>query len=462
LQKKKCISVCKELAPAFNLVGAILQGYVRLFAMSTFPDINEALLQYAWKLRNFDQKDLFSTAGEMLEVLHPGQQNTDAGPDFFNARIRIGQTLWAGNVEVHVRASDWKRHRHPSDSAYEQIILHVVYEADEDIFSKTGTPYPTLELKQRISPELISRYKEFRNHRGWIPCGLQSSQVSKIALESWLERVLIERLSHKAVRIRETLDRNHSDWEETFYIYLARNFGFRVNAVPFELLARSLPLNMLLRYRDNLFQLEALLFGQAGLLNTHFAEQYAQRLQSEYQFLARKHTLIPLDGHLWKFLRLRPLNFPTLRIAQFAKLISGSGKLFARVMEHPDPAGLKELFSVGTSEFWHTHYHFEKGAPKSERLLGKESVENIVLNTVAPFLFVYSKSQGEEEAAEKAMNLLSVLEPENNTIIRSWKACGLEASDAGRSQALLELKEGYCNKKKCLDCGIGRFLLKNL
>jgi hypothetical protein len=462
LRKNKRISFCKVPIPEFNLAEAILQGYVRLSSMSIFPDINEALLQYAWKLRNFDQKNLLSTAGETLEIVHPGEQNTDSGPDFFNARIRIGQTLWAGNVEVHVCASDWKRHRHPGDSAYEQVILHVVYDEDEEIFSKAGNPYPTLELKQRISSELISRYKGFRNHTGWIPCGLQASQVSQIVFESWLERVLIERLSHKAARIRETLDRNHSDWEATFYIYLARNFGFKVNAIPFELLARSLPLTILLRYRDNLFQLEALLFGQAGLLNTHFSEQYAQRLQSEYQFLAKKHTLIPLDGYLWKFLRLRPLNFPTVRIAQFAKLISEADKLFARVIEHPNPEGLKELFRCGTSEFWHTHYHFEKSAPQGERLLGKESVENILLNTVAPFLFVYGKSQGEDEAAERAMNLLSALEPENNTIIRSWKICGLEASDAGRSQALLELKEGYCSKKKCLDCGIGRFLLKNL
>jgi hypothetical protein len=424
--------------------------------------MTEEFLLYLWRFRNFEMKDLQTTAGEPLEIIQPGYRNSDSGPDFFNARVRIGTTLWAGNVEIHLQVSDWKRHNHQEDAAYDSIVLHVVYDADQEVCNVAGKQFPTLELKGRVRKGLYEKYQEFKNNSDWIPCGKQIKDVRTPVMEVWLERMVSERLEEKASRIQETLSHCRNDWEETFYIHLARNFGFRVNAVPFELLAKALPLRMLLRYRGNLFQTEALLFGQAGLLNDYFQDSYAQRLQAEYQFLAYKHNLVPLDGHLWKFLRLRPLNFPTLRIAQFARLIQKSDHLFARIVSARDKEELRGIFGTGTSVFWHTHYHFGKVVPKGSRDLGEDAIANIAINTVAPFIFLYARQMGEENAAEQAFGILTGVKAENNAILRSWKKLGLKAQDGARSQALIELKTKYCAFRKCLECGIGRDLLKNL
>ncbi|HEV7230034.1 MAG TPA: DUF2851 family protein [Bacteroidia bacterium] len=424
--------------------------------------MTEEFLLYLWKFRNFEMKDLRTTAGDPLEIIQPGYRNTDSGPDFFNARVRIGETLWAGNIEFHVHASDWERHNHQADKAYDNIVLHVVYEADHKVCNAAGTLFPTLELKDRVPAGLYEKYKEFKNNFDWIPCGKQIRDVRVPVMEAWLERMLAERLEEKTNRIQETLSLYKNDWEETFYIHLARNFGFRVNALPFEMLAKSLPLRMLLRYRGNLFQTEALLFGQAGLLNEYFQDSYAQRLQAEYQFLAYKHKLTPMNAYLWKFLRLRPLNFPTLRIAQFARLMQKSDHLFARIVAAKNKEELRTIFRTGTSVFWHTHYHFGKEVAKGPRDLGDESIANIAINTVAPFVFLYARQMGDESAAEQAFSILTGLNPERNAILRNWKKLGLDIPDAARSQALIELKTKYCAARKCLECGIGRDLLKNL
>ena len=421
--------------------------------------MTEEFLHYIWKYRNFNQDSLHTTEGEPVEILQPGEQNSDAGPDFFNARIRIGQMLWVGNVEIHIRASDWNRHGHPQDPAYGNIILHVVHEADEWVQHPGGRTIPTLELNGLVPAGLYRKYLDFSRSKAWVPCGSQVQEVNPGILVVWLERLLTERLEQKSHRILESLRQNQNNWEETFYQYLARNMGFRVNALPFELLAKSCPLNLLGRYRDNLFQLEALLFGQAGLLEEHFVETYPQRLQSEYQFLAHKHELEPLHAHLWKFHRLRPMNFPSLRIAQFARVIQ-SAPLFSRLLDHGGMSELKKVFGRGVSEYWHTHFHFGKPSPPGKKLMGEEMIENIAINTLAPFLFLYARQKGEEQAAEKAFDLLSETGPENNAILREWKKLGLKARDGGRTQALIELKTQYCNFRRCLDCAIGQNLLK--
>jgi hypothetical protein len=422
--------------------------------------MTEEFLHYIWKSRNFDLRNLTTTAGEEVEVIRPGEYNSNAGPDFFNARIKIGGTLWAGNVELHLRASDWTRHRHQTDRAYDTIILHVVHEADESIVDKAGKAYATIELTGRIHSELYKKYLAFRGSTSWNPCGKQAGETPPIVSEAWMERLLVERLQRKAERILDSLKLNQNNWEESFYHQLARNFGFGVNAVPFELLAKSVPFILFSRYRDNLFQLEALLFGQAGLLENHFQESYAQRLQSEYRFLAHKHKLQSMEGSLWKFMRLRPLNFPTVRIAQFAKLLHNRDHLFSGIQEAPSLFSLRSMFSSGVSAFWTTHYHFDSESPQSPKQIGQESVENIIINTVVPFLFVSGMQKGEQHSGDFVLELLGQLKPENNRITRNWKALGLDALNAGRSQSLNELRECYCVPKRCLDCAIGRFLLK--
>ncbi len=424
--------------------------------------MTEAFLHYIWKYKNFNHCDLTTIEGEPLEILRTGEHNTDSGPDFFNARVKIGNTVWAGNIEIHVQASDWTRHAHEGNEAYDNIILHVVHEADEWIRDKSGNAFPTLELNGRVAPEVYKKYLEFGNSTTWVPCGNQAGKASRVVVEAWMERLCVERLERKTGAILDTLKLNQNNWEETFYIHLARNFGFRVNKMPFGLLAQSLPLKLIAHYKDNLMLLEALYFGQAGLLEDYFFESYPQRLQSEYQFLARKHSLNSLDGHLWKFLRMRPLNFPTIRIAQFVNLIHHCGPLFSGVMEAKELAELKLLFSSGVSDYWHTHYRFGSFSAPSRKMKGNETIENIIINTVVPFLFVYGQQKGEEETKERAFNLLEELGAENNSVVSKWRRIGLRADNGGRSQALIELKTEYCSQRKCLDCGIGRDLLKNL
>ncbi len=423
--------------------------------------MTEEFLHYIWKFRNYDFLNLKAVTGEVVEVISPGSHNRDSGPDFFNARIRIGDTLWAGNVEIHIKASDWNRHVHEQDRAYDNIILHVVHEADEWIRDHSGNLFFTLELNGRIDAEQYHKYLRLRCSNDWIACGSHIVTINKIVLESWLERLLVSRLERKTEEVKEIWKQSMHNWEESFYIYLARNFGFHVNSLPFELLARSIPYTTICRYRNNLFQLEALLFGQAGFLEDYFEESYPQRLQSEYQFLAHKHDLKSLDKRIWKFMRMRPANFPSLRIAQFASLMSTAEHLFSYVLETQKLEELKPRLNAGTSPYWHRHYHFGKKSPMGKKALGEESLHNMLINTVSPFLFAYGKEKGEEETAERALQYLNQLPAENNEIIRQWKKLGLKVKGAGRSQALLELKNRYCSIKKCLDCGVGRSLLKN-
>ncbi|HXC06420.1 MAG TPA: DUF2851 family protein [Bacteroidia bacterium] len=422
--------------------------------------MTEEFLHYIWKFRNYEFRELQAVTGEQLEILSPGAHNRDSGPDFFNARIRIDDTVWAGNVEIHIRASDWNRHAHHNDKAYDNIILHVVYESDASIRDTSGRLLLTLEMSGRVNHDQYRKYLDLRNSKDWIPCGTQVAGVNNLVLEAWLERLLISRLERKSEEIREIWKQCMHDWEEAFYIYLARNFGFHTNALPFELLARSLPYKLMSRYRDNLFQLEALFFGQAGLLEDYFEESYPQRLQNEYQFLAHKHKLKCLDKRIWKFLRMRPANFPTLRIAQFASLLHDTEHLFSKITEIPDLEELKTGLYTTPSEYWEEHYHFSKQVPAAEKQLGSGSINNMLINTVCPFLFVYGKEKGMDEAGERALEFLSLLPSEQNSIIREWKRLGLKIKDAGRAQALLELKNRFCAVRKCLDCGVGRSLLK--
>lgn len=424
--------------------------------------MSEEFLHYIWKFKLFNQQDLKTLAGEAVEIVKAGTHNTDAGPDFFNAQLKIDSTLWAGNVEIHINSSDWEKHSHQQDKAYNNVVLHVVYNADKPVYRTSGELIPTIELKERITEKIVQNYQTFKTSNDWVPCEKQITAVSSFIINSTLDRLLIERLERKSVSIIRSLELNNNNWEETFYQHLARNFGFKTNAEPFELLAKSLPMLYLGKHKNSMLQIEALLFGQAGLLEEHYKDKYLQTLQNEYVFLKHKLKLQSIDAHLWKFLRLRPVNFPTIRIAQFANLVFNASHLFSKIIETVEFLALKKLLDVNVSEYWLTHYTFDKLSVSKKKHLGEEAVNNIIINTIVPFLFVYGKQKKEEKYVERALQFLENTQGESNAIIEKWKALKLPVKTAHSTQALLQLKNEYCNHKKCLSCSIGNYLLKNV
>lgn len=425
--------------------------------MKPFP---EDFLYFLWRFKRFDFNDLRTTTGEAITLIALGEYNTHAGPDFLNAKIKIGDTLWAGNVEMHLFASDWLKHKHQEDAAYENVILHVVYEADEVIKYKDGTAIPALELRKRIPSNLLSQYLKLLHNEYWIPCQHQFHNVSDFTKSLWYDRLLIERLEEKTKAIKMALDRNTGDWEETFYQFMARNFGLKVNAEPFEHLARSLPHITLAKHKNSLFQLEALLFGQAGLLSEEFDDDYPNQLKKEYQFLKTKHQLTPIPVASWRFLRLRPANFPTIRLAQFATLVYQSTHLFSKILKINTFKEIEELLKVQLSDYWLTHYTFDSESDKRNKSLGKTTIRLIIINTIVPFLFLYGKETANDDYKDKALQLLEELPAEKNSIINKWKDLGVVSSSAYHTQALLQLKNVYCSKSRCLECSVGNALLK--
>jgi hypothetical protein len=423
--------------------------------------MTEEFLHHIWKFRLFDQSELRTTNGDLIEIRHPGEHNFDSGPDFFNGRIKMNGTLWAGNIEVHINAGDWNKHFHQEDKAYDNIILHVVHKADKVLYRSSGEEIPTLEIKDRIAPRLYYNYLDFKLSKDWIPCAKQIAAVPGLIFNNTIDRMVPERLEKKSLMILQSLRLNNNNWEETFYRQLARNFGFKTNAEPFELLAKSLPLVILGRHRSSLLQIEALLFGQAGMLEEHLCDKYSLQLQNEYAFLKKKWKLQPIEKHLWKFLRLRPVNFPVIRIAQFAALIHRSNNLFSRTLEIETAEELAELLDVKASAYWEEHFMFDRSSSRREKNLGREAVNNILINTVVPFLFVYGKQKGEEAYCDRALRLLEQTNGEDNAVIRGWKQQKVPAENAYTTQALLQLKSGHCDKKQCLSCPIGNYLIKN-
>ncbi len=422
--------------------------------------MNEDFLQYVWKFSHFDMKNLKTTDGQTVEVLSVGTQNTDAGPDFFDARIRIGDTLWAGNVEIHINSSDWKKHKHHTDKAYDNVILAVVEKDDAPQKQTTGKIVPTICLP--VLQKIRENYLALKSGELWIPCENQVSAIDRFFVDYWLNRLMIERLEQKAQQIEERLLQNKNNWEETFYQYLFRNLGSRLNAEPFEMLARSLPMVVLGKHKNNRHQIEALLFGQAGMLDADYEDEYFQNLKAEYEFLKHKFGLLPIDGHLWKFMRLRPANFPTVRIAQIASLIYKASGLFAKTINASSSEVIKELYRAETTTYWDTHYVFGKISKKRKKNIGNTMLDTLIINTFAPFMFVYGESIGKEEMKDKAINTLEKTAAENNSIIKNWQRIGIPAQNAAQTQALLQLKNNYCTAQRCLDCSLGnRIIIRN-
>ncbi len=422
----------------------------------------EEFLQYIWENRLFSREKLKTTTGEALEVIDTGKRNYDSGPDFFTAKIKIGDTVWAGNIEIHRKSSGWQQHHHQNDKAYDNVILHVVETADQPVFRTTGEEIPTLQI--RYPEQLRANYQELLDAKTWIACENHFHKIDPVILQLGFNRLMIERLENKTGEILERLKQNNNDWNETFYQMLARMFGFRVNSVPFEMLAKSVPLHILAKHKNNLFQLEALLFGCSGLLNQQLlGDDYYIQLRDEFSFLYKKYQLKPIEGHLWKFLRLRPVNFPTIRIAQLAALIHRSHGLFSKITATESLETLKALFDVKASEYWETHYNFNKNTEnKSAKNLGENSVHTLIINVVIPFLFVYGEQQNKHHLKDRALDFLEQLPPEQNSIITHWENLGILFRTAFETQAILQLKNMYCEKKKCLNCHIGVKLINNI
>lgn len=422
--------------------------------------MRESFLHFLWRWRRFDAQQLATTGGQPLEILHPGEWNTHAGPDFFNARIRLGDTVWAGNVEIHLRASEWMLHRHSSDPAYDNVVLHVVLEEDQPVVRASGERIPCLELKGRIPPKILEHYQRLEHERAWIPCQQDFSRIPDIIRLNWLDRLLVERLEQKTAAIADMLAATGNHWEEAFYRLLARNFGLKVNAEPFEALARSLPLLTLAKHKNDRRQVEALLFGQAGMLEEPFREQYPSELAKEYRFLRHKYELVPISVAQWKFLRLRPANFPSVRLAQFAALVYQSAHLFSKILEAKSLRELENLFDVQPGEYWLTHFQFDKPSVKRPKTPGRDFVHLLIINTIAPFLFHYGKMKEQEEYQKRALSLLEELPPEANALIDGWAELGIRPRHAYQTQALIHLKTRYCDAKRCLECAIGNAILK--
>jgi hypothetical protein len=422
----------------------------------------EDFLHYVWKFRLFERENLQTTTGENIEIFSAGLQNSDSGPDFHNARLRIGDTTWAGNVELHLNSSDWHKHGHTTDNAYNSVILHVVYRDDQPIVLPDGRRIPTLELHDRVSPDLYNRYHHLVYRiQQFIPCEGSIRFVDDMALRNWLTRVLVERLEKRSAAVMAALGKNRGDWEETFYQFLAAQFGFKTNALPFELMAKSLPQLTLAKHKNNPLQIEALIFGQAGFLDEEFTDDYPKSLKEEYTFLRKKYSLTPIEKHLWKFMRLRPQNFPTVRLAQFAALVIRSNHLFSKVLDIKNTADLRKLFTdLEINPYWESHYRFDVASKPVSKSLGQSSIDILLLNTFVLFLFSYGKHNQQEYYINRSLKLLEQLPAEQNKIVTNFDLIGIKVNTAFDSQALLELKNNYCDHKKCLQCGVGNKILR--
>lgn len=421
--------------------------------------MKEDFLHYLWKFGLYSES-LVSSSGNLIEVINPGSHNTDSGPDFFNAKLKIDETVWAGNVEIHVNASDWNKHKHQQNEAYDNIILHVVANNDLQICRKNGESITTLEIKAQKN--IYEQYLYLMQTSDWVPCESFISKIDDFTILQTKEALLVERLKEKSEVIAQKLHANNFNWEETFYQTLAYNFGFKTNALPFEMLAKSISLIQLGKHKDNLPLIEAMLFGQAGLLQNSDEDIYLQQLNNDYKHLAKKFNLKPLNSSIWKYMRLRPANFPTVRIAQFAALIHQSTALFSKLLKANSIDEIKELFQVQASEYWNTHYSFISNSDKMPKRLGLSALYNIIINTISPVLFYYGELKQQPEYREKALEYLLKIPAERNSILNKWANLGVEAKNAFDSQALIQLKNVYCNKRNCLACRIGNQVIKKV
>lgn len=421
--------------------------------------MKEDFLIYLWSQRLLDL-NMKTQQNEDVTIIKPGLRNHDSGPDFFAAIIKLADKTWAGNIEIHVNSSDWDKHGHTHDKTYDNIILHVVYNDDKPIKRNNGEIIPCIEVKNNFHSNIFDTYTDFMSAKTWIACENTISHIGHFDLHHWLDKLSIERLEKKARDILSELENNMFDFQETFYHKLARGFGFNTNSVAFELLAANTPLSILSKHRNNLLQIEALLFGQAGFLNQEYADEYPNQLKREYLFLSHKYRLKPIDRKLWKFMRLRPSNFPTIRISQFASFIQKSEGFLTKIFESGNLQSVISLLQAYSSSYWEQHYQFDKSSKiKSKKKLGASSIDLLIINTIAPFMFTYGQINNMPLLKDRSIEWLEKTKAENNLIVRNFKKNSIIPSNAFQSQALIQLYKEYCTNRRCLECRIGHKLM---
>ena len=424
--------------------------------------MTEAFLQYVWQHKLLEG-GLTTTDGQPVVVERVGELNKDAGPDFLDARITVGGILWAGNVEVHIKASDWRSHQHSDDKAYNNVILHVVYAYDYDVVLENGRKVPTVEIADAIPEHVWRNYDDLMQSASAnsIPCASRLKEIPEFLFHIGQDRLLVERLQRKSDDVERLLKATRGNWEQVCYMIIAHYFGGKTNAFPFELLAKITPMGVLAKIKNDPFRIEALFFGQAGILGDVFYDDYPNALQREYNYMRVAYNLKPMPAHLWKFFRMRPASFPTLRISQFSNLISRSSNLFSKLLETKEVKSLRTFFDVEASDYWRNHFRFDKPVDKgSIKTLGDNTVDTILINAWVPLLFRYGQSHDDDSLKEQALNILHQIPAEKNTIVRLWQKAGIEPVDAADSQAILQRYNEYCSKKRCLDCSLAFRLLK--
>ena len=422
--------------------------------------VREEFLHYLWKFQFFTPKKLRTNNNLSIQILKAGEHNLNSGPDFFNAKVSIDHQLWAGNVEIHVKSSDWYLHQHEKDSSYDNVILHVVWQHDVDIYRENNSVIPTLELQEITPPDVLLNYHQlFSKKSKYIYCENDISKVDKFTLNNWLEKLYIEKLVHKSTLISNLLAKTNNDWEAVLFKLLAKNFGLKVNGDAFLNLANSFEYSFLRKEQSKLQRIEALLFGQAGLLQEDHHGRYFEDLKKEYQFLSLKYGLDPLYKNQFQFFRLRPNNFPTVRIAQLANLYFVHKNLFSKILELKNLKDYYAILAIATSEYWKTHYNFTSISKKSSKSLTKSFMDLLLINTIIPLLFVFDKISGKLDE-EKLFDLIKQIKPEKNTIIREFDKLNIKAENAFETQALLHMKSEYCDKHLCMQCSIGNVLLR--
>lgn len=428
----------------------------------------EQLLHYVWRHKLFPLTELKTTDGLTIEVIDSGLHNTNAGPDFINAKVKIDGTLWIGNVEIHSKSSDWFLHGHDHDANYNNVILHVTGNADTDVKTNGGLYPPQLQIS--VPPYVQQHYKELLATDSYPPCYKILPNLTKLMIHSWMSALQTERLEQKTEAILQRVDASNGSWEDAFFITLARNYGFGINGEAFEIWAKSVPLHAVDHHRDNIFQVEAIFLGQAGLLQLDaiqekyrkdaIEEGYFDRLRNEYLYLSHKFSIAPIDVHLWRFLRLRPQNFPHIRIAQLANLYYQRCCNLSAITECKTVKEARQLLTTSVTPYWETHYTFGASSDKNKKHLSTASLNLLLINTLVPILFAYGRHKGDDRLCDRAFDFLEQLHAENNNIVRMWEQAGLKVNSAGDSQALIQLKKEYCDRKECLRCRIGYEYLK--
>lgn len=423
--------------------------------------MQEDFLHYLWKYKKMQINQLKTVQEESIVIKSVGEHNHNAGPDFFNAQLQIGNQLWAGNLEIHIKSSDWFVHNHEQDKAYDNVILHVVWEHDTEVFRSDNSQIPTLELKKYISEIALANYhKLFSNTKQWINCENEFSNVEDFLIQNWLERLYFERLEQKAKDIDKLLSISNNNWEAVLFKMMSKNFGLKVNGEPFLSIANSFNFSIIRKLYNNQVGMEALLFGQAGLLDKEIQDSYFSELKEEYKFLQTKFQLVNRGVLSVQFFRLRPSNFPTVRLSQLATLYSKEQGLFSKIIETNSLNEFYKLFSVSTSIYWQSHYTFTTTSRKSKKTFSKAFIDLLIINTIVPIKFAYAKFQG-KQLDEEIINLVNDIASEKNNVINKFNNLKKVSISALQSQALLQLKNKYCQKNKCLDCAIGNSLISS-